>query len=64
MSNPRRTVSWPDKDWISGEYASRSIRSIAAEIGCSPMGLLYQMRRLGIATRTRHKPRKKREGEE
>lgn len=59
MSANKPRIVWPSRDWIEAQYALRSIRSIATEIGCSPMGLHYYMRRLGIPTRSRVKRRKK-----
>ena len=60
MSMHRPRIVWPSREWIEAEYHLRSIRSIAAEIGCSAMGLHYYMKRLGIRTRTRVKKRKRR----
>lgn len=63
MSENKPRIVWPGRDWIIAEYSLRSIRSIATEIGCSPMGLHSHMRRLGIPTRTRVVKRRKKRAE-
>ena len=63
MSENKPRIVWPGRDWIEAQYGLRSIRSIANEIGCSPMGLHSHMRRLGIATRTRVVKRRKKRAE-
>ena len=63
MSENKPRIVWPGRDWITAAYGLRSIRSIAREIGCSPMGLHTHMRRLGIPTRTKVKKSRKKKPE-
>jgi hypothetical protein len=48
---------------IEEQYHLRSIRDIAAEIGCSPMGLHSHMRRQGIAIREKPPSKRKKRAE-
>jgi hypothetical protein len=63
VSTPKPRIVWPDRYWIEEQYHLRSIRDIAAEIGCSPMGLHSHMRRQGIAIREKPPSKRKKRAE-